>query len=185
GGGNDILRPKADLDDLAARLEEAVARIRATGADVLLATPVDPVEAPLVKVTRSRAAIHTANTWSIAARHGAYVIDQWGLRALRDGRLWAEDRIHMTTEGHRRVAFAALHALGHEVTDTAWATPLDPAPPLPRREALEANARWARHFFAPWVQRRLTGRSSGDHRSGKRPDVVPLDPHPTNPQHTE
>ena len=49
GGGNDILRPKADLDGLAARLEAAVVRIRATGADVLMATPVDPADAPLVK----------------------------------------------------------------------------------------------------------------------------------------
>ncbi|HET7801841.1 MAG TPA: SGNH/GDSL hydrolase family protein, partial [Humibacillus xanthopallidus] len=101
GGGNDILRPKADLDGLAARLEAAVARIRATGADVLMATPVDPADAPLVKATRGRAAIHTANIWSIARRNGAHVIDQWGLHALRDWRMWSEDRIHMTTEGHR------------------------------------------------------------------------------------
>ena len=42
GGGNDILRPKADLDAIAAQLEAAVARIQARGADVLMATPVDP-----------------------------------------------------------------------------------------------------------------------------------------------
>ena len=47
GGGNDILRPKADLDAIAARLEAAVVRLREAGADVLLATPVDPVGAPL------------------------------------------------------------------------------------------------------------------------------------------
>ena len=35
GGGNDILRPRADIDSLAVQLEEAVMRIRATGADVL------------------------------------------------------------------------------------------------------------------------------------------------------
>ena len=57
GGGNDILRPKADIDALAARLEGAVGRLRATGADVLLATPVDPRNAPLMKATRGRAAI--------------------------------------------------------------------------------------------------------------------------------
>ena len=43
GGGNDILRPKADLDAIAARLEAAVVRLREAGADVLLATPTDPV----------------------------------------------------------------------------------------------------------------------------------------------
>jgi lysophospholipase L1-like esterase len=176
GGGNDILRPKADLDGLAARLEAAVARIRATGADVLMATPVDPADAPLVKATRGRAAIHTANIWSIARRNGAHVVDQWGLHALRDWRMWSEDRIHMTTEGHRRVSLAALEALGHTPAETDWSTPLEPAPPIGRREALQANAQWAKEYVGPWVHRRLTGRSSGDQRQAKRPDVTPLDP---------
>ncbi len=127
GGGNDILRPKADLDALAAELEEAVARIRASGADVLMATPVDPADAPLVKATRGRAAIHSANIWSIATRHDAHVVDQWGLRALRDWRMWSDDRIHMTSEGHRRVSLAALEALGHPA-EQDWQTPLEPAP---------------------------------------------------------
>jgi len=61
GGGNDILRPRADIDALAARLEDAVARLRTAGADVLLATPVDPRDAPLVKATRGRAAIFAAH----------------------------------------------------------------------------------------------------------------------------
>ena len=51
GGGNDILRPRADVEGLAARLEDAVARIRETGADVLMVTPVDPADAPLVRAT--------------------------------------------------------------------------------------------------------------------------------------
>ena len=176
GGGNDILRPKADLDALALELEAAVARIRETGADVLLATPVDPADAPLVKATRGRAAIHSANIWSIARRHDAHVIDQWGLRALRDWRMWSEDRIHMTSEGHRRVALAALEALGHPTAELDWQAPLDPAPPIGRREALQANAQWAKEYVGPWVHRRLTGRSSGDTRHAKRPDVTPLDP---------
>jgi lysophospholipase L1-like esterase len=175
GGGNDILRPRADLDGLAARLEAAVARIRASGADVLMATPVDPADAPLVRATRGRAAIHTANIWSIARRNGAHVIDQWGLHALRDWRMWSEDRIHMTAEGHRRVSLAALEALGHSPAETGWATPLDPGPAVGRRAALQANAQWARVHVGPWVHRRLTGRSSGDHRTAKRPALSPVD----------
>ncbi|HET7399965.1 MAG TPA: SGNH/GDSL hydrolase family protein [Intrasporangium sp.] len=174
GGGNDILRPKADLDALASSLEEAVKRTRATGADVLLATPVDPADAPLVRATRGRAAVHAANIWSIARRHGCHVVDQWGLHALRDWRMWSEDRIHMTSEGHRRVALAALEALGIPTERADWSTPLEPAPPISRREALQANAQWARDYVGPWVHRRLTGRSSGDLRRPKRPAVTPL-----------
>lgn len=175
GGGNDILRAKADLDSIAARIEDAVLRLQAAGADVLLATPVDPADAPLIRRLRGRHAIHTANIFSIAQRHGCYVINQWGLTALRDWRLWAEDRIHMTSEGHRRVALSALSALGHETERADWATPLPPQAPVGRLEAATANAAWAREHLAPWVQRRLRGQSSGDAVIAKRPDLTPVD----------
>ncbi len=175
GGGNDILRPRADLDGIAARLEEAVVRLRDAGADVLLATPVDPADAPVIRHLRGRHAIHTANLFTIAQRHGCYVLNQWGMRALRDWRLWSEDRIHMTSEGHRRVALAAFSALGHDTDHADWRTPLPPVAPLTRRESATANAAWAREHLAPWVQRRLTGRSSGDAVTAKRPALLPLE----------
>ena len=173
GGGNDILRPKADIDALAGELEAAVARIRATGADVLMATPVDPQDAPLVRHTRGRAAIYTAHIWTIARRHDAFVIDQWGMTALRDWRMWAPDRIHMTAEGHRRVALNAFTTLGFDSHDADWSTPLPPAPSISRADAVRANAQWAREYVGPWVQRRLRGQSSGDSVSAKRPTFLP------------
>ncbi|WP_270886781.1 SGNH/GDSL hydrolase family protein [Pedococcus sp. 5OH_020] len=176
GGGNDILRPKADLDSIAGRLEAAVVRLRDSGADVLLATPTDPAGAPLLRHLRGRHAIHSANIFSIAQQHGCYVVNQWGMRALRDFRLWSEDRIHMTSEGHRRVALNALSALGHDTDRADWSTPLPPAPVLGRREATAANAAWARTHLAPWVQRRLKGRSSGDTVIAKRPLLTPVEP---------
>jgi lysophospholipase L1-like esterase len=175
GGGNDILRPRADVDALAARLEESVARLRASGAGVLLATPTDPRNAPLIKASRGRAATYTAHIWSIARRHDARVIDLWGMAALRDWRMWAPDRIHLTSEGHRRVALNAYTALGFTTPDAGWADPLPAAAPISRAEAARANARWAREYVAPWVQRRLRGQSSGDHLSAKRPTVTPLE----------
>lgn len=176
GGGNDILRPRADLDAIADQLEAAVVRIRATGADVLLATPTDPVGAPVLKHLRGRHAIHSANVFSIAQQHGCYVINQWGMRALQDWRMWSEDRIHMTAEGHRRVALNALSALGYETDRGDWSTPLPPPEPVGRREAVAANADWARTHLVPWVQRRLRGESSGDTVTAKRPRLRPLDP---------
>ena len=175
GGGNDILRPKADIDALAARLENAVARLRASDADVLLATPVDPRDAPLVKATRGRAGTYAAHIWSIARRHDAYVLDLWGMAALRDWRLWAPDRIHLAPEGHRRVALNAFTTLGFTATDAGWADPLPAAPPISRADAARANARWAREYVGPWVQRRLRGQSSGDAISAKRPTIAPLE----------
>jgi lysophospholipase L1-like esterase len=175
GGGNDILRPSVDVEKLAGRLEEAVVRIRETGADVLMATPFDPVGAPVVRAARGRSANFAALVWGIAQRHGARVLDQWSLTALRDWRMWAEDRIHMTAEGHRRVALAALWTLGYSSDEADWRTPLPPSAPVPRREVLAGNAKWARDYLAPWVQRRLRGESSGDLLTAKRPAVTPLD----------
>ena len=99
GGGNDLLRPQVDLDGLASRLEEAVVRLRHSGADVLLATPTDTRDAGLFKALRGRHAVHAANLFTIAQRHGCHVLNLWGMAALRDWRMWSEDRIHLTARG--------------------------------------------------------------------------------------
>ena len=171
-GGNDLMRPGADPDELTAALERAVLQLRGIGADVLLATGVDPRQTPILRRTRGRVAVFNANLWSIAARTGAVVLDQWGAAWIYDWRLWDFDRIHMTDEGHRRTALAAATALGVPVEGTDWVTPLEPQPPRPLRTAVSEEVAWVRGFVAPWIARRLRGRSSGDGRAAKRP--VPL-----------
>ena len=175
GGGNDILRPKADLDAIADSLEDAVARLRAAGVTVLMATMGDPVGAPVLRRLRGRIAVHNANVFGIAQRQAALVVDLWGLRVLRDARMWGTDRIHLSTEGHERVAAQASWALGNRDTERDWAEELPPAPPLGRREAIAGHAAWAKEYAAPWVRRRIQGTSSGDSISAKRPEVEPLD----------
>jgi lysophospholipase L1-like esterase len=177
-GGNDLLRPGADPDRLAADLEAAVVSFRRAGADVLLATGVDPRQTPIIRRTRGRVAVFNSHLWSIAARQGAVVLDQWGAAWLQDARLWDPgDRIHLTAEGHRRTALAAAAALGVPVAGdgTDWRTPLEPAPPRPAREVLAQELAWVRGFVVPWVGRRLRGRSSGDGRTPKRPQLERLD----------
>jgi len=169
GGGNDLLRPSVDLDGLASRLEEAVVRLRRSGADVLLATPTDTTDAGVFKALRGRHAVHSANVFTIAQRHGCHVLNLWGMEALRDWRLWSQDRIHLTSEGHRRVALAALTALGHRTDPADWSAPLPPPDRTTRAEALRGHAEWARTHAAPWVQRRVRGQSSGDAVLAKRP----------------
>ena len=171
-GGNDLMRPGADPDALAAALEGAVTRFRSAGADVLLATGVDPRLTPIIRRTRGKVAVLNAHIWSIAARHGAAVLDEWGMPWLLDARLWDTDRIHLTAEGHRRMALAAAAALGVPAGGEDWRTPLPAAPARRFRQAVGEEAAWVRTFVAPWVGRRLRGRSSGDGRAAKRP--VPL-----------
>lgn len=174
GGGNDILRPTVELDGLATKLEAAVERLRAAGADVLLGTPTDPRDSGLFKPLRARHAIHTANLHSIAARHGCHVLDLWGLRAIQDWRMWADDRIHLSTPGHQRVADAARVALGLAPQDPAYRVPLPPRERAARADELREHAAWVQAHAAPWVQRRVKGQSSGDNLAPKRPQLLPL-----------
>lgn len=174
GGGNDVLRPSIDLDRLAHALEDAVVQIRATGADVLLGTGMDTVDSPLLRATRGRVGIFNAHVWSIARRHGAHVLDLWGMRSLRDWRMWSADRIHLTTEGHARVAQAAMVAVGLVADDPTWDDPLAPLPPVPRLQQLRADAHWVRTDVYPWATRRLRRASTGTERVAKRPEPLPV-----------
>ncbi|MFC4905814.1 SGNH/GDSL hydrolase family protein [Actinomadura gamaensis] len=175
GGGNDLLRPGTDVDELAVSMDAAVARLRASGADVVLFTGVDPADSAVIRLTRDRVARYNERLREIAARHGAHVVDQWNMDILRDWRMWAIDRLHMSSEGHRRVALAVLETLG--VPDAGdWREPaLAPLPPLSRGAQLLFDLRWARGHLLPWIGRRLRGHSSGDEVTAKRPTLQPLD----------
>jgi lysophospholipase L1-like esterase len=111
-GGDDLTGPRGDPDALAARLDDGVAALRASGADVLLATSPDPRTAPALRPLMGRAAAFNAHLWSIARGHGTFVLDVWGMRELRHPGLWAEDRAHLGALGHRLLASRAAHSLG-------------------------------------------------------------------------
>lgn len=171
-GGNDLMAPRSDPDQLAARLDAGVAALRATGADVLLATSFDPRFAPFLRPLRGRAAVFNAHLWSIARRHGTFVLDVWGMRELQDPGLWAEDRVHLSALGHRLLASRAAHSLGvayAEIGRPRAAPPLAaaPQPGLP-------TGTWLHRYALPWAGRRLRGVSTGDGLGGKRPVPGPV-----------
>jgi lysophospholipase L1-like esterase len=178
GGGNDALRVTTDVNGIVALLDQAVAKLRAAGADVILANSADPVNSPIIKLTRGRVATLYNSIWSLGRRHGAYVVDLWGMKSLLDWRLWCRDRIHLTSEGHRRVANAALVALGLGPDDPDWDTPLPPRPAQTWQDQLAWNAQWAKEELVPWMVRHFKGQSSGDGRGPKRPWPLPIDPAP-------
>lgn len=177
-GGNDLLRPGTDPDVLAQPFNDAVERLGAAGGRVLLFTGFDPGLFPLIRMIRGKAAAFNAHLRIIAARHDCLLVDLWSMRVLADPRMWAADRLHLGPEGHRRVALRVCEVLGLPV-DADWREPL-PAVAAPASGYRGApawagarwqDAQWARAYAAPWVRRRLTGASSGDGRSGKRPEL--------------
>ncbi|GAA3088561.1 SGNH/GDSL hydrolase family protein [Streptosporangium carneum] len=169
-GGNDLLRPGSDPDRMAKKLAGAVRSLRATGAEVLLFTGVDPRDFPIMRRARGTFAIFYMHVRSIADLHGCHLVDQWSMQGLRDWRAWSDDRLHMNEEGHRMVAAKVCDVLGIECDDEwrrAWPPRERVDPGIRRRE----DARWVREHLGPWVVRRLRGRSSGDGLDPKRPDL--------------
>jgi lysophospholipase L1-like esterase len=174
GGGNDVLRRHYDQERTLRLLAEAVGRLAATGAAVLLFTGADVTgRMPGTARLRPRIAALNASIREVGAAHGARVVDLDADRGLDDPRLWSEDRLHLGPAGHRRVAAHTLAALGLPA-DEAWLAALPAAPPVPWVRARQEDLRWARRHLAPWLQRRLTGRSSGDGLAPKRPTLAPF-----------
>ncbi|MGH8793010.1 MAG: SGNH/GDSL hydrolase family protein, partial [Stackebrandtia sp.] len=58
--------------------------------------------------------------------------------------------------------------------DPAWEAPLPAAGPSPWLARRRQDLAWARTHLAPWVRRRVTGRSSGDALAAKRPKLTPI-----------
>jgi lysophospholipase L1-like esterase len=214
GGGNDILRPGADPDVLAELFDAGIARLRATGSQVLMFTGFDPVAVPVLKLLRGRIGTYNMHLRAIADARDCYLVDLWSMRFLRSPGAWSPDRLHLTARSHQRVALRACEVLGIPVTED-WRAPLaadrwqTPAPastvpastvpaltgpvsagpvsagPVPTGDAVtraawltarREDARWAREYLAPWINRRLRGTSSGDGRSAKRPTLEAVAP---------
>lgn len=166
-GGNDIIRPGTDPDDVAQRFEDMVVRLRRDGATVVMFNGPDIGMTPVLRRVRGKVAIYNENLRAIAQRHDAIVADMWALRELADSRMWAPDRLHFSPIGHHTIARMVLDALNVE-NDLEPLKP-EPMPQRSWRQARVEDAVWAREHFVPWVLRRVRGRSSGDEVQPKRP----------------
>ncbi|WP_330292545.1 SGNH/GDSL hydrolase family protein [Streptomyces sp. NBC_00576] len=165
GGLNDTLRPKCDMGRVRGLLEEAVEQLApACKQLVLMRSP--GRQGPVLARFRPRMEELFTCVDDLASRHGALVVDLYGAPSLGDPRLWDVDRLHLTGEGHRRVAEAVWQTLGYEAEDPEWRTPVPATAPPGWGARRVADARFARQYLLPWIGRRLTGRSSGDGRTG-------------------
>ncbi|MGB3910882.1 MAG: SGNH/GDSL hydrolase family protein [Pseudolysinimonas sp.] len=166
-GGNDILRLGTDPDEVAARLDGGIARLRSDGATVVMFNGPDMAGTPVLGRIRGKVAIYNENLRAVARRHGAIVADMWALRELRDPRMWAPDRLHFSPIGHQTIARMVLDALDvpHDLA------PLEAEPPPNQRwrQARIDDIGWARAYLGPWILRRIRHESSGDGVTPKRP----------------
>lgn len=165
-GANDLVKHRAAVPALAASLEAAVRRVRATGADVVLVTPFLPDRRAAALYTRRFSAFATALA-GIAARTGAILIDTDLHPVLAERQHWGEDLVHLSSRGHRFLAYRVAEVLGVPHADALGL--LDAA--LHENEPIGRAAWWRRHAL-PWVWRRLHGRAAGDGRRAKHDDYV-------------
>ncbi|WP_314251455.1 SGNH/GDSL hydrolase family protein [Streptomyces kutzneri] len=171
GGLNDALRPKVDMGRVRDHLESAV-ELLAPSCKRLVLMRSPGRNGPVMERFRPRMEELFAVIEELAARHGAVVVDLYGASVLADPRMWDVDRLHLTAEGHRRVAEAVWQALGLPA-ELDWRTglPVSAPPGWTVRRAQDLS--FARQHLLPWIGRRLTGRSSGDGRPAKRPELLP------------
>lgn len=186
-GANDVLRPRVDLAGLLSRYEATVAGLRAGGAEVLLFTVIGRQgwKGRAGEALNARFTAFNDTARAAAAAYGCRVADLGSVEALKDQRLWHEDRLHLSPAGHARVAAAVLEALGITDPDLLggpagwWREPLPDRPPATwaaRGADLAAEVRWVRRYLTPWIVRRLRGVSSGDLITAKQVELVDITP---------
>ncbi|WIB14175.1 SGNH/GDSL hydrolase family protein [Curtobacterium sp. MCPF17_050] len=171
-GGNDVIRPGSDPDELAERYDGMVEQLRRDGATVVLFTGPDVGTTPVLGMVRGKTAVYNEHLHAIALKHGALVTNLWALRVLRDPRMWAPDRLHHSPLGHATVAAAVLDTLG--VPHALGPSVPEPLAARPWREARVEDLGWAKEYLVPWVVRRVRGTSSGDGVTAKRSTLQPV-----------
>lgn len=169
GGGNDMMRPGADISALTALTREALDRCRAAGVPVLLVSGADPsARLPFGRTIHKRAAALTAAIAELVAGRELSFVDAFHDRELRRPDYWSPDRLHLAPAGHARVAALVLTALGLRA-------PAAVAPPRAARRGPISEARYYREHVLPWFIRRAQHRSSGDGRDAKYPNWVSVE----------
>jgi lysophospholipase L1-like esterase len=171
-GGNDIIRPRCDPDSVAERCDAALARLVATGADVVIFAGFDTRKVPVLSTIRGRIATFNELLRMVADKHHCTLVDLWAMAPLSDPRSWGRDRLHLTPDGHRRVALRTLEVLGVPVTED-WRVPYPAATPHPWRQRRQEDLSWVRNYMLPFLRDWVRGRQIGDGYLPKRPELMP------------
>ena len=151
--------------------------LRDAGATVLTFTLPDISRLmPLARPVRGRLERMNAALRDVSARTGAKLVDFAAHESALDPRFWSDDRLHANSLGHERMAGALAHAIALPGAVDSWTDPLDAGPPPGFLQLVGAELAWTRRHLAPWIWRHVRGRSSGDGRTAKRPQLEPMLP---------
>jgi lysophospholipase L1-like esterase len=162
GGGNDMLRPRTSVARVVDAFTHVLRRCDEEGVRLIVLSGANPsAQLPLSRVIQRRGdLLSAAVSKRLADLDDVVRAFNWPDRELSSPPYWSEDRLHMNSRGHHRVAARVLTALGQEPAPGWWSLPELPA-------AATRGATYYRDHVGPWVRRRLTGTSSGDGREPK------------------
>lgn len=167
GGGNDMLRPRSDLEHIADTFSRVLRRCDEQGVTLILLSGANPTgQLPMGSLVQRRGdELSAAVLRRVANRPDVVRALNWPDRELARSPYWSEDRLHMNTAGHHRVAARVLDALGYTPPAEWWA-------PSEHVSGGAVGLAYYRQHVGPWVKRRLTRTSSGDGRAAKYPAWV-------------
>ena len=172
-GANDVIRPKYDPVKTIDTYNNAVDDIIKSGATLMLFCVLEDTgkRNKTAQIWQERFNVFNDNVRKKANSVGAILFDPNQDEFWKDSRFIHEDRLHLNTEGHRRVAQAVLARLNLP-HDPDWRKPLPPATPLSMKEKTQVNFHWFGAYAVPWMIRRARRRSSGDGRIAKYPAPI-------------
>jgi lysophospholipase L1-like esterase len=172
-GANDVIRPKYDPAKTIDTYNDAVDQIIKSGATLMLFCVLEDTgkRNKTAQIWQERFNTFNDNVRKKANSVGAILFDPNQDIFWRDSRFIHEDRLHLNSEGHRRVAQAVLARLNLP-HDPDWRKPLPDASPQSILEKTQINLHWFGAYAVPWMIRRARRRSSGDGRSAKYPAPI-------------
>ncbi len=164
GGGNDLMRPRADIGPIVALTEHVILRCLESGVRPIILSGGNPTRGlPMGKRMQLLGDRLTSAVERLTAKYAVPFADNWNDTELARADYWSEDRLHLNTAGHRRVAARVLDTLGASYP-LEWMAATARAVTAP---SVVENLVYYRRYVLPWVRRRLAGRSSGDDRTAK------------------
>ena len=167
-GANDVLRPNYKPEISLPEYEKGVKQLTESGATVIIFTVVDKVEGEgkTAKLWHQRFSTFNENIRMVAGKYPTILFEGKKAEFLNTKAFLSFDRLHMNSEGHKRLANAVLEGLGLPF-DPNWRALPEVEKPQSKLKKNLGNLAWVLVFVLPWIWRRLRGKSSGDGRSAK------------------
>ncbi|HEY4226370.1 MAG TPA: glycosyltransferase [Pseudolysinimonas sp.] len=175
-GANDLAKSGRHPERIADRLREGIVRLKESGADVLIVTPfVAPW--PLLRVLNRRTIRLAEELRRVSRETDSLLLDFTQDPDRIDERMWAADRVHLSSYGHRVLSYRAAAMLGVPGAGELGeldALVHDDAPEV--RISRVSTPAWIWTHVRPWAGRRLRGRTAGDGLSPKHTTLIEVVP---------